>query len=196
MKFFTIKQKSQSSFKEKGSKFLAFAYPVSHEDEIKEILTNLRKEHQGAHHVCYAYRINPVNIRFRANDDGEPNHTAGTPILGQIQSKELVNVLLVVVRYFGGIKLGVPGLINAYKSAAADALNQADIVEDEVKTYLKIAFNYEEMNEVMKSIKSCEAIILSQNYGLRTEMELSINKSRAETLVLQLQGNESVTFEA
>jgi uncharacterized YigZ family protein len=125
----TIKKESQGYFKDKGSKFLAFAFPVKSEEEIKEILTRLRKEHHSARHHCYAWRLGSEEITFRANDDGEPSSTAGKPILGQLLSFEVTNILIIVVRYFGGTLLGVSGLINAYKNAAADSLNNAEIIE-------------------------------------------------------------------
>ena len=149
----TISNPSEGLFKDKGSKFMAFAYPVSSEDKIKGIIQILKKEHYSARHHCYAWRLGHEKLLFRANDDGEPSSTAGKPILGQIQSFDLTNILVVVVRYFGGTLLGVSGLINAYKNAAHDAILQAEIVEKLVKKQLCIEFEYGVMNEVMKIFK-------------------------------------------
>ncbi len=149
----TISQSSEGIYKEKGSKFISLAYPVTSEDQIREIVQFLKKEHHSARHHCYAWRLGHEKTHFRANDDGEPSSTAGKPILGQIQSFDLTNILIVVVRYFGGTLLGVSGLINAYRNAALDAINQAEIVELLVEQQLLIEFGYESMNEVMKIFK-------------------------------------------
>lgn len=149
----TISKPSEGLFKDKGSKFISYAYPVSSEDQIREIVLTLKKEHHSARHHCYAWRLGHEKLLFRANDDGEPSSTAGKPILGQIQSHDLTNILIVVVRYFGGTLLGVSGLINAYKNAALDAINQAEIVEKIVEQNLLIEFGYGVMNEVMKVFK-------------------------------------------
>jgi uncharacterized YigZ family protein len=149
----TISKPSEGIFKDKGSKFISFAFPVISEDEIREIIHSIKKEHHSARHHCYAWRLGHEKLLFRANDDGEPSSTAGKPILGQIQSHDLTNILIVVVRYFGGILLGTNGLINAYRNAATDAVNQAEIVERVVEKQLLIEFGYEGMNEVMKVFK-------------------------------------------
>jgi uncharacterized YigZ family protein len=149
----TISKPSEGLFKDKGSKFISYAYPVSSEDQIREIVLTLKKEHHSARHHCYAWRLGHEKLLFRAVDDGEPSSTAGKPILGQIQSHDLTNILIVVVRYFGGTLLGVSGLINAYKNAALDAINQAEIVEKIVEQNLLIEFGYGVMNEVMKVFK-------------------------------------------
>jgi len=149
----TISQSSEGIYKEKGSKFISLAYPVTSEDQIREIVQFLKKEHHSARHHCYAWRLGHEKTHFSANDDGEPSSTAGKPILGQIQSFDLTNILIVVVRYFGGTLLGVSGLINAYRNAALDAINQAEIVELLVEQQLLIEFGYESMNEVMKIFK-------------------------------------------
>jgi uncharacterized YigZ family protein len=151
--FRTILKPSEGLFKDKGSKFHAFAFPVSSEEEIKEILLTLKKEHHSARHHCYAWRLGHEKLMFRANDDGEPSSTAGKPILGQIQSFDLTNILIVVVRYFGGTLLGVSGLINAYRNAALDAINQSQIIDQIVERKIQIEFDYETMNEVMKVFK-------------------------------------------
>ncbi len=149
----TIPSASEGLFKDKGSKFIAYAYPVTSEDQIKEIVASIKKEHYSARHHCYAWRLGHEKLLFRANDDGEPSSTAGKPILGQIQSFDLTNILIVVVRYFGGTLLGVSGLINAYRNAALDAINQAGIVEKLVEKHLLIEFGYGVMNDVMKLFK-------------------------------------------
>lgn len=152
--YLTINSKSESLFKDRGSKFHGYAYHVKNEDDVKAQLEALKKVHPSARHFCYAYKINPLDEYWRANDDGEPSSSAGKPILGQINSKNLTEVLVVVVRYFGGTKLGVPGLINAYKTAAAEALGAATIVEEQVKSPLNIKVNYALMGDVMNFIKS------------------------------------------
>ena len=149
----TISKPSEGIFKDKGSKFISFAFPVISEDEIREIIHSIKKEHHSARHHCYAWRLGHEKLLFRANDDGEPSSTAGKPILGQIQSHDLTNILIVVVRYFGGILLGTNGLINAYRNAAIDAVNQAEIIERLVERQLQVEFGYEVMNEVMKVFK-------------------------------------------
>ncbi len=149
----TILNPSEGLFKDKGSKFISFAYPVYSEEQIREIIQVLKKEHHSARHHCYAWRLGYEKLLFRSNDDGEPSSTAGKPILGQIQSFDLTNILIVVVRYFGGTLLGVSGLINAYKNAAQDAISQAVIVEKIVEQEIQLEFGYGVMNEVMKVFK-------------------------------------------
>ncbi|WP_421876270.1 IMPACT family protein [Marinoscillum sp.] len=162
--FFTISNSTEGLYKEKGSKFIARAYPVSTEEEIKEHLDQLRKEFYDARHHCYAYIIGLKEQAFRANDDGEPNHSAGDPILGQIRSKNLTNTLVVVVRYFGGTKLGVGGLINAYKVAAEEALNQAEIETVYSQTPFSIQFAYDVTSEVERALGEFEIDYLSKDY--------------------------------
>ena len=149
----TIIAPTEGIYKEKGSKFLSFAIPVSSVDEVKEIVKNYRKEYYDSRHVCYAYMLGADRKEFRANDDGEPSGTAGRPILGQINSRELTNILVIVVRYFGGILLGTGGLVVAYKEATTDALNQAEVIEKTVDETIAILFDYVLMNEVMRIIK-------------------------------------------
>ncbi|HIZ86271.1 MAG TPA: YigZ family protein [Candidatus Coprenecus stercoravium] len=151
--YMTLKAPSEGLYKEKGSKFLAFAYPVASEEEIKQHLERIRKEYYDARHHCYAYRLGLEGNVWRANDDGEPSSTAGRPIYGQILSHELSDVLIVVVRYFGGIKLGVPGLINAYRSAAADAIEHGRIVEKVASEPFAVTFGYSVTDKVMRIIK-------------------------------------------
>ena len=170
-------------YKEKNSKFFGYAFPVTTEDEIKEILERLRKEHYSARHWCYAYQIGTEKIQYRANDDGEPNNSAGMPIYGQIQSFEVTNVLIVVVRYFGGVKLGVGGLISAYKTAAQMALENATIIEKTIDKHFIISFGYAHMNKVMRIIKEKNLQIVSQKMEMDCEIEISIRKKNVQNLL-------------
>ena len=170
-------------YKEKNSKFFGYAFPVTTEEEIKEILERLRKEHFSARHWCYAYQIGTEKIQYRANDDGEPNNSAGMPIFGQIQSFEVTNVLLVVVRYFGGVKLGVGGLISAYKIAAQMALENSEIVERTIDKHFIISFGYANMNKVMRIIKEKNLQIVSQKMEMDCEIEISIRKKNVQNLL-------------
>ena len=169
--------------KEKNSKFFGYAIPVTSEEEIKEILERLRKEHFSARHWCYAYQIGTEKIQYRANDDGEPNNSAGMPIYGQIQSFEVTNVLVVVVRYFGGVKLGVGGLISAYKIAAQMALENSEIVERTIDKHFIISFGYTNMNKVMRIIKEKNLQIISQKMEMDCEIEISIRKKNVQNLL-------------
>jgi uncharacterized YigZ family protein len=178
----TITAKSEGLYKEKGSKFLSFAHPVASVDDVKEIVKDYQKRFFDARHVCYAYMIGSERTEFRANDDGEPSGTAGRPILGQINSRELTNVLVVVIRYFGGILLGTGGLITAYKEATIEALNQANVVEKTIDVQYDIAFDYLLMNDVMRIVKDTNAQIVSQAYENECLMILSIRKQEAEIL--------------
>lgn len=168
--------------KEKSSKFFGYAFPVETEEEIKEILENLRKQNNGAGHFCYAYQIGVEKISCRANDDGEPNNSAGMPIYGQIQSFEVTNVLVVVVRYFGGTKLGVGGLISAYKTVAQMSLEQAEIVEKTIDVHFLVAFDYPNMNKVMRVIKEKNLEIVTQKLELTCEIEIKTRKKNAEQI--------------
>ena len=170
-------------YKEKNSKFFGYAFPVTTEEEIKEILERLRKEHFSARHWCYAYQIGTEKIQYRANDDGEPNNSAGMPIYGQIQSFEVTNVLIVVVRYFGGVKLGVGGLISAYKIAAQMALENSEIVERTIDKHFIISFGYANMNKVMRIIKEKNLQIISQKMEMDCEIEISIRKKNVQNLL-------------
>ncbi len=191
----TISHRAEGAYKEKGSKFLAFALPVFTEDEIKEHLTKLKKDFYDARHHCYAWKLELDGNRFRTNDDGEPSGTAGKPIYGQILSHELTNILVVVVRYFGGTKLGTSGLIHAYKTATKDTFANATIVERTVNTSLVVKFDYGVMNEVMRIIKDENPEIVTQDFNLNCKMELSIRNSKAEMLVNKLRKLESVMVE-
>ncbi len=190
----TILKKSEGQITEKRSKFLAFAHPVETPEEVKIIVDEYKKEYYDARHVCWAYIIGTEGELFRANDDGEPSGTAGKPILGQIKSNEISNVLVLVVRYFGGIKLGTSGLITAYKEAAADALANATIIEKTVDESLSFSYEYPMMNSVMKIIKELEPQIISQTYDNDCLMTLRIRKSLIEELKKRLEKVESVRF--
>ena len=175
----TIAAPCSGVFKDKGSKFLAYAFPVDTVEEVKQQVQRLKEEYFDARHHCYAYRIGVRGEQWRANDDGEPSSTAGKPILGQLLSRELTNVLIVVVRYFGGIQLGVPGLINAYRSAASDALAHAQPVEKTAMVELSLRFPYAAMNEVMKLLKEEQAEILSQQFDADCVITVAVPRSRA-----------------
>lgn len=164
--YFTLKGNSQILFKDKGSKFHAFAYHVEDIDSIKEILDFKRKEYYDARHVCYAYMLGTDRLNFRANDDGEPSATAGKPILGQINSFELTDVLIVVVRYFGGTLLGTSGLIHAYKTSALQAIEEDIIEEKIIESYYKLDFPYEFMNSIQRIIKDFDLTIVSQTFEM------------------------------
>ena len=169
----------EAIFKYKGSKFLGFAFHLQHENQVKEIVDRLKKDHYKARHWCYAWQLGTEAIQFRINDDGEPNNSAGQPIYGQILSKELTNVLVVVVRYFGGIKLGVGGLVNAYKTAAQLALESSHITTKTIDDHFKLLFEYSIMNKVMRIIKENNVAIVSQKMELKCEFEISIRKKES-----------------
>ena len=170
----SIAGRSDGLFKDNGSRFIAQAYPVETEDEVKEIVGRLRKEYHDARHHCYAYRIGLDGGLWRANDDGEPSGSAGRPILGQIDSLGLSDVLVVVVRYFGGIKLGIPGLIRAYKTSTADALSQAEIVEKVAGKTFRVRFDYLSMNAVMKALKDLGLTATDQDFGLDCSLQVRV----------------------
>ena len=178
----TIATTSEGYYTEKRSKFLAFAHHVECVDEIKEILAQYRKKYYDARHVCYAYMLGADRAEFRANDDGEPSSTAGKPILGQINSNELTDILIMVVRYYGGVNLGTSGLIVAYREAAADAIAHAEIVTRQVEEVITYTFAYPQMNDVMRIVKEMNPRILSQTYDNTCEIRLSIRQSEAEQL--------------
>lgn len=169
-------------YTEKRSKFLAFAHHVESVDEVKEIIKQYRKKYYDARHVCYAYMLGSDRLEFRANDDGEPSSTAGKPILGQINSQELTNILIIVVRYYGGVNLGTSGLIVAYREAAADAIAHSEIEERLVEEIITYSFTYPMMNDVMRIVKDMEPRIVSQQFDNTCEIKLAIRKSMAEQL--------------
>lgn len=185
--FKTIEQPSEGLYKDKGSKFLAFAYPVTTEDEAKMRLEALHKEHHAARHHCWAYKLGNEGERFRCSDDGEPSNSAGKPILGQLEAFGVTNVVVVVVRYFGGILLGVGGLMQAYKEATKDALQQAKIVEKVVMAYFTLNFTYEQNSAVMNVLKRYKCEILSQTFDEACAFRCAVAKSFAEECCLALQ---------
>jgi uncharacterized YigZ family protein len=191
----TIAEPTESIYKEKGSKFLAFAYPVYSEEDIKEQLAELRKKYFDARHHCYAYSLGADKSRYRANDDGEPNHSAGDPILGQIRSADLSNVLVVVVRYFGGTKLGVSGLINAYKTATADAIAEATIIEKHETLLLQVHFEYPQMNDVMSLVKEYDLDVRNQQFELACVLTIEVRKQLQQEVTSKLEDIEGVRVE-
>ncbi|SBV94613.1 conserved hypothetical protein [uncultured Dysgonomonas sp.] len=190
--FRTIVKTSKAIYTEKRSKFIAYAIPVLSVDDAKAEIEKLRKEYYDARHVCWAYMLGADRKDFRANDDGEPSGTAGKPILGQINSNELTNILIAVVRYFGGIKLGTSGLIVAYREAAAEAIMEADIIEKTVDCQISFSFEYPFMNDVMKIVKDLEPTILNQSYEMNCLMTLEIRKAKFEELKNRLEKVESL----
>ncbi len=193
--YLTIEGNAEAIFKERSSKFLCYAFHVESEEEIAACLEPLRKRYYDATHHCYAWRIGPFGERFRANDDGEPSSTAGKPILGQLLSREITNCLVVVVRYFGGTKLGVPGLIAAYKESAAAVLDAARVVERTVDTHIKIDFSYIVMNDVMRIIKEEQPVIDEQIFDNLCTMRLSVRQSKADVVLGRLRKVEGATVE-
>ncbi|MGQ8870439.1 IMPACT family protein [Myroides sp. TSA_177.3] len=174
----TISQPTEEVlYKEKNSKFFGYAFPIKKEEEVKEILDQIKKVHYNARHWCYAFQLGTDPVYYRANDDGEPSNTAGAPIYGQIQSFDLTDILIVVVRYFGGVKLGVGGLITAYRAAAQMALEEADIIECTIDKKFKVRFDYKDMNNVMRVIKERNLQLVQQKLEMTCEIELSIRKS-------------------
>ena len=180
--YLTIQDKSEGIYTEKRSKFLAFAHPVETIDEIKDLLTDYKKKYYDARHVCYAYMLGPERTDFRTNDDGEPSSTAGKPILGQINSRELTNILVVVIRYFGGVKLGTSGLIVAYREAAAEALSAATVIEKTIEETVTFTFPYVMMNSVMRVVKELSPRIVEQKYDETCIITLAIKRSMAPML--------------
>lgn len=183
-KYLTIKHQSSGLYKDKGSKFISFAIPVRTIDDIKPILEQYKKEYFDARHVCYAYMLGPERLTFRSNDDGEPSGTAGKPILGQINSYNLTNILIIVVRYFGGILLGTSGLITAYRNAAKDAIDNAEITEHAVVRYYTVSFPYDIVNDIMRIVKDTHSQILDTKYD-----------NDSQTLQIEVQQAVSKTFE-
>ena len=179
---------SEGLFKDNGSRFIALAFPVETEDQVREIVASLRKEYHDARHHCYAYRLGYRGDRFRANDDGEPSGSAGRPILGQIDSMGLSDVLVVVVRYFGGIKLGIPGLIRAYRTSTADALGRAEIVEKVAGKRFRLTFDYLSMNGVMKVLKDLGLSPAGQDFGLQCSLEVRVRLALEEDFRSRLSG--------
>ncbi|UNY98244.1 YigZ family protein [Zhouia spongiae] len=170
-------------YKEKNSKFFGYVFPIQNEDEVKDLLESIKKQHHSARHWCYAWQFGTgQNISYRANDDGEPNNSAGMPIYGQIQSFDLTNTLIVIVRYFGGVKLGVGGLITAYKTAAQMALESSEIIERTIDIIYGLKFEYKDMNKVMRIIKEKNIIIVSQKMELDCFIKISVRQKEAENI--------------
>ena len=180
--YLTVKGTGEGYYTEKRSKFLAFAHHVETTDEVKALVDGYRKKYYDARHVCYAYMLGAERTEFRANDDGEPSSTAGKPILGQINSAELTDVLIVVVRYYGGVNLGTSGLIVAYREAAADAIAHCEVVMRQVEEVVSYSFAYPMMNDVMRIVKDMAPRIVSQTYDNTCEIKLAIRKSEADEL--------------
>lgn len=189
----TISKPAESNFRDHASKFIGYLYPVRNEEEIKLHLSELKKHYYDATHHCYAYRLGPKGEIFRANDDGEPAGTAGKPILNQLLSADVTYVLAVVVRYFGGTKLGVPGLINAYKEATKEALNVAVFVEETVNDQFEVNFEYAAMNEVMRVVKDLNPTIVDQEMNLTCRMILEIRQTLSHSLEEKLSNKERIS---
>ena len=182
----SIAAPSEGLFKDNGSRFIALAYPVETEEEVKSIVAGLRKEYHDARHHCYAYRLGYKGDLWRASDDGEPSGSAGRPILGQIDSLGLSDILVVVVRYFGGIKLGIPGLIRAYKTSTADALSSAQIVDKIASRHFRLQFEYLSMNAVMKVFKDMDLPQKAQNFGESCSLETSVRLASVEDFIQRI----------
>ena len=192
----TLKKATEESlFKEKGSKFFGYAFPITKEEEVKIILSHLKKQHTSAGHFCYAWQLGKENIRFRVSDDGEPNNSAGMPIYGQIQTYALTDVLVVSVRYFGGTKLGVGGLIQAYKYSAQITLEKALVVVRTIDVIYQLSFEYELMNTVMRIVKEKNLTILSQDLGVRCVYRVAVRKAEAEALLQRFKSLFKITIQ-
>ena len=188
----TIEGTVEGIFRDKGSKFLAYAYPIRSEDEVKPIIVKLKAEHGRANHFCYAYRLTPDRSVFRVNDDGEPSGTAGRPILNCLLSEDLTNILIVVVRYFGGTLLGVPGLINAYKNASLEAIKQSKVVAKTVNDVYEVYFDYLQMNDVMKLVKDENLQVLAQHFDTHCNLKFEVRKSHLNQVLNRFDKIEQV----
>ena len=193
--YLTVEAPAETASRERSSKFLAYIYPVQDEETIRQHLDTLRKRYFDATHHCYAWRLGPQGERFRANDDGEPSGTAGKPILGQLLSNGLTDTLVVVVRYFGGTKLGVPGLIAAYKESAAAVIEVAEIVERTVDTIFKVEFPYVAMNEIMRIVKEEQPVVKGQTFDNLCVMTLAVRRGRADAVLGRLGKVEGASIE-
>ena len=192
--YFTIEKPSMAEFKDRGSKFLGYAFPVTSAENFKQYLQDLKKEHPKAVHHCLAYRIGVDGATFRVSDDGEPSGSAGRPILGQIDSKQLTNIMVVVVRYFGGTLLGVPGLINAYKTTTSLALQLSPIIQKAVEVNYALNFDYQQMNEVMMIVKQYNCSVVEQVAQLFVELKIGIPKHRLEEVINKIQDLQGVSY--
>ena len=190
--FNTIEQEAQAEYKDRGSKFIAYAYPLNSPDEFKKYLHNLKKEHPKAVHHCFAYRIGLDGNQFRVSDDGEPAGTAGKPILGQIDSKAITNICIIVVRYFGGTLLGVPGLINAYRMAALLVLQVVPIVQKPILVNYSIQFDYTQMNDIMIILKQLQCVIIHQETQLFSIIKVGVPKNRGQELEYRIKNLRNV----
>ena len=191
----SIPSPAEGLFKDNGSRFISFAYPVETEEEIKDIVAGLKKKYHDARHHCFAYRLGYLGDRFRANDDGEPSSSAGRPILGQIDSRGLSDVLVVVVRYFGGIKLGIPGLIRAYKTSTAEALDKAGSVEKVAGKWFRISFGYGAMNQVMKVLKDLDLRQKDQDFGNECSLKAWVRLSMEGDFTERITGIEGCSID-
>ncbi len=189
-----VKTHTTGIYKEKGSKFIAYAYPVYSEEQVKEKLEEVKKIEHAAQHHCYAYILHPDKSAQRANDDGEPSSTAGKPILGQILSNDLTNILIVVVRYFGGVKLGVPGLIRSYKTAASDAITDAIIITKTIKEHYEVRFKYPQMNDVMRLVKEFDLEVVNTNFRIDCKLIFAVPKSKADSIVDAFKKNHKLAI--
>ena len=187
--FKTLRGSSESLFKDKGSKFFAYAFNVSHEDEVQGILNELKKEHFKARHHCFAWKLGLGGDHYRINDDGEPSGTAGRPIYGQIISHDLTNVLIVVVRYFGGTLLGTSGLINAYKESAKSAIENGEIIDVIVKDHLRITYDYSMTSGLMNAIKNFQSSIIEESYGLQPNILIDLPIEQVDPFITKLKAN-------
>lgn len=192
--YFTIESSATAEFKDRGSKFLAYSFPFKNPDVLKKILSELKKEHPKAVHYCFAYRIGLEGNQFRSSDDGEPSGTAGKPILGQIDSKNLTDILIVVVRYFGGTLLGVPGLIHAYKTAASLVLQCTPVVQKAVEVNYELHFNYTEMNEVIRILKQYNCTIFKNEMQLFCKIEAGVPKNRLDDVLIMFREIKNLEF--
>lgn len=192
--FQTLAYASEGIFKDKGSKFLSFAFPVSSMEEIKSIVEKFKKEYFDARHICYAYALGPNREQYRQNDDGEPSGTAGKPIYGQILSAGITNCIVVVVRYFGGILLGTGGLITAYKEASLDAIRNSELITREITQVVEIKVDFLQLNELMKLIKDLNVKIIQQIFEMECQFVLEVSKSKEEMFVRKLKNIDKLTF--
>lgn len=193
--YFTIEKESVAEFKDRGSRFIAYAFPVNEIETFKKRLQLLKKEHGKAVHHCFAYRMGFSGDLFRSNDDGEPSGSAGKPILGQIDSKSLTNVGIIVVRYFGGSLLGVPGLINAYKTASTLALQTVPVVQMPIMNRWQVQFEYNSLNDIMLLLKTCQSVVVKQELGLFSVLEFDLPKNREEEAMHKMKDLHNASFQ-
>ena len=193
-KYKEIKSATTGCYKEKGSKFISYSFPVHSEENVKEKLEEVKRLEHSARHHCYAYILNPDKSAQRANDDGEPSSTAGKPILGQILSNDLTNILIVVVRYFGGVKLGVPGLIRSYKNAALDAISNSEIITKIIKEQFAVGFKYPQMNDVMRLVKEYNLEVVNTDFQIECNLIFAVAKSKSEKVVETFKKNHELTI--